>query len=68
MPTSESVDWKKFTVTLICRWLPARSIIQIRLVRILRVLSNSISIGDLIFSIQIIWSLELLGSFGEPCY
>ena len=68
MPTSESVDWKKFTVTLICRWLPAHSIIQIRLVRILRVLSNSISIGDLIFSIQIIWSLELLGSFGEPCY
>lgn len=68
MPTSESVDWKKFTVTLICRWLPANSIIQIRLVRILRVLSNSVSIGDLIFSIQIIWSLELLGSFGEPCY
>ena len=68
MPTSESVDWKKFTVTLICRWLPANSIIQIRLVRILRVLSNSVNIGDLIFSIQIIWSLELLGSFGEPCY
>ena len=68
MPTSESVDWKKFTVTLICRWLPANSIIQIRLVRILRVLSNSVSIGDLIFSIQIIWSLELLESFGEPCY
>ena len=68
MSTSESVDWKRFTVTLMCRWLLANSIFQIRLVRILRVLSNSSSIGDLIFSVQIIWSLELVGSIGESNY